>query len=111
MQVSLPSATTQTKMCSVNPCNPEEKGDLEHSELQEGQHSPGGRHSQALPPLASFGRGFPRSQTPSPHRDLAVVHARGGTGQGQHPATKAKGCYSLERRRSHRLGTDPLFTA
>lgn len=98
MQVSLPAATTQTKMWFVNPCNPEEKSHLEHSEPREGQHSPAGRHSQALPPLASFRRGFPRPQNPSPHTDVAAVHARGGTGQGQRSATEAKGCYSLERR-------------
>lgn len=51
---------------------------MEHSEPQEGQHSPGGRRSRALPPLASFRRGFPSSQTPSPHADVATVHGRGG---------------------------------
>lgn len=66
-------ATTQTKMWFVNPRNPEEKDNLEHSELQQGQHSPRGRHFRALPPLASFRRGFPRSQTPSPHAEIAAT--------------------------------------
>lgn len=67
---------------------------MEQSKLREGQRSPGGRRSQALPPLAYFRSGFPSISNPLSRP--AAVRARGGTGQGQHSARKAKRCYSLE---------------
>lgn len=108
MQVSLPSATTQTEMRFVNPCNPEEKADLDHSELQEDRHSPGGRRSRALPPLASL-KSFHQIPNPLSTRRHCCGPRQGWDRAGA--ALRKQKDATAERGERRRRGTRSLFTA